>query len=166
MTTEYNELRRLAERASVGPWYCIPHPTERGADCRIDNTPVVPWENFGQIAYAHPRDAEFIAAANPAAILELLTALESAEATIAAKDAEIEADERNLCILTDALADASKENEALRQEVEALRGLLQVAACPANCIGGAYHGHDGEPVQCRFCYERSMLTPPTKETGQ
>lgn len=41
--------------------------------------------------------------------------------TLAAQQSEIEADGRNLCILTDALADASKKNEALRKEVEALR---------------------------------------------
>lgn len=50
------------------------------------------------------------------------------------------------------------EIEAELARYKALAGklaeLLKVFACPDNCIGGAYHGHYGEPIQCQFCYER------------
>jgi len=49
-----------------GPWYAIPkggNPEEACAMYRIDNRQDAPWENFGQIAYAHKDDAHLMAAA-------------------------------------------------------------------------------------------------------
>ena len=33
--------------------------------------------------------------------------------------------------------------------------LLKIAKCPMCDGGGAYHGHDGEPIQCQWCDEVS-----------
>ncbi len=57
----------------------------------------------------------------------------------------------------DLLIICAKERDRLTLENEALRGLLKVAECPEKCLGGAYHGLDGEPVQCQFCYEREQF---------
>ena len=47
-----------------------------------------------------------------------------------------------------------REYEARMVELE---GLLKVAVCPSNCTDGAYPDHQGEPVQCQFCYERNEV---------
>jgi len=68
-------------RATPGPWYAIPkgsNPEEACAMYRIDNRQDAPWENFGQIAYAHKDDAHLIAAAP-----DLYDALIDARDTIA-----------------------------------------------------------------------------------
>ena len=69
---DINELRRLAQAATPGPWgNTDPDPT-------IINSPY----NQLAICYRNSRaltDAKFIAAANPAAISELLDRLEAAE---------------------------------------------------------------------------------------
>jgi len=50
--------------------------------------------------------------------------------------------------------------EASQQEVEKLRELLKVSACP-NCDGGgAYYDNMGEVCQCQFCYEREQALQP------
>ncbi len=53
------------------------------------------------------------------------------------------------------------------ERVRELEILLKVAACPSSCIGGAYHGPHGEPVQCQFCYEREQaLSATAREVGE
>lgn len=81
------ELRRLAEAATQGEWKWD------GNVCDYDPYHESPWlvdekDSYppilgGQIKCANPANASYIAAANPAAILELLDRLEKAE-----KDAE------------------------------------------------------------------------------
>jgi len=57
--------------------------------------------------------------------------------------------------------------ESLQREVDKHSELLKVAACPEGCINGAIPVDDGyggcEARQCRFCYERNLLTPPEGE---
>lgn len=47
-------------------------------------------------------------------------------------------------------------------EIERLRKLLGVSACPANCEDGIIPEQIGpdewQPVQCQFCHERKELT--------
>ena len=54
--------------------------------------------------------------------------------------------------------------EVTRQR-DGLARLLEVSACPSNCIGGAYPGADGEPIQCQFCYERGGALAQLNEEG-
>ena len=54
---------------------------------------------------------------------------------------------------------------AQQKRVEELEALLKVAACPANCVDGAYHDNYGEPVQCQFCYEREQALSATAREG-
>ena len=42
-----------------------------------------------------------------------------------------------------------------KREIELAR-LLDVAACPINCEGGAYRDPYGDIGQCQFCYERKV----------
>ena len=59
-----------------------------------------------------------------------------------------------------------EEIKELRERIQQLETLLEIAACPNACIGGAIpHGDpsgDFEVEQCQFCYERDVLLP--KET--
>lgn len=55
------------------------------------------------------------------------------------------------------------ERDAMVVRNGELERLLLVAACPENCIDGAYHGHDGEPVQCQFCYARNAALTQGEE---
>lgn len=74
MNTE--ELKRLAEDATPGPWNIRPYVP--GIDCGVDGM-------FQVCHHASARDAAYIAAANPAAVLELIRQRD--ELLIAAKDA-------------------------------------------------------------------------------
>ena len=55
-----------------------------------------------------------------------------------------------------ALEIAAYKIDKLAQRLAEVEKLLEVSECPASCIDGAYHGHDGEPIQCQFCYERKQ----------
>ena len=49
-------------------------------------------------------------------------------------------------------------HEGCMAEIERLRGLLRVAACPADCTDGGIprnYGGEWELEQCQFCYERN-----------
>jgi hypothetical protein len=98
------ELRRLAEAATPGPWFCDGVSAEEGRgkytayevtvpNSRGDHQSIVDTFNSG-IAEIHEeeydrwdevgrRNAAFIAAANPAAILALIDRTEKAEAALA-----------------------------------------------------------------------------------
>ena len=72
---DINELRRLAQAATPGPW---------GTTDAVDKTIINSSFNQLAICYRNSRalkDAEYIAAANPAAINELLDRLELSEKT-------------------------------------------------------------------------------------
>jgi hypothetical protein len=47
--------------------------------------------------------------------------------------------------------------EKLEDKIEAAKGLLTAAVCPACDKSGAYYDNYGEPVQCQWCYEVSLL---------
>lgn len=71
-------------------------------------------------------DAEFIAAANPAAVLELIAEVEGLRAKHGRDSAEL----RRLCQARD---DARKERDQLKAEIEALRNLARELRGSAEC---------------------------------
>ena len=84
--TDREELRKLAEAATPGPWDCYrPHPNYRAYS--VDR--VMPGGYLGEdVATTGDVHAEkngaYIAAANPAAVLDLLDQLNAAESKLAA----------------------------------------------------------------------------------
>ena len=85
MTLDANELRRLAQAATPGPWKMLPVGDGRQkfavADSEFLSILTVTDEGGATFGTVYDdADAAFIAAANPQAILELLGRLEAAEA--------------------------------------------------------------------------------------
>ena len=121
--TNYQELKRLAEAATVGPWiagndddsdYYLVGPV---AFDRVVTHPVVKLHN--------ERNADYIAAASPDVVLGLIKSLE--HTTMAAEAEAKEVDERNAVI-----AGLRTQNqalmEALERMVESVTGVDQVSA--------------------------------------
>ena len=82
--TEREELRKLAEAATPGPWSLTDgDPAMNGQHWTIRRQGVAGIRVSG-FTYGSNGDAEFIAAANPAAVLGLLDQLDAAEAKLAA----------------------------------------------------------------------------------
>ena len=110
---DINELRRLAQAATPGPWILLPVGDKSKcfavADINLLSVLTVVDEcgtSFGAVYL--DGDAKFIAAANPAAVSELLDRLEAAE----------------------------KERDALRAKVEAMEQQGPVATVRINAING------------------------------
>lgn len=92
MTIDINELRRLAQAATPGPWFSdrrgniwrrpLSDLYENGG-CMAGDRPLAfvaaGWAGEGVTGYPVEDNARLIAAANPAAISELLDRLEAAE---------------------------------------------------------------------------------------
>lgn len=125
---DINELRRLAQAATPGPWY-IGSGTYEGRniysakavtdDEGFTYNPVVATaEDDGAVCW--DANARLIAAANPAAISKLLDRLEAAEKDIALKERVIDA-------FWSELAAVAKEHDALRAKVEAMERQKPVA---------------------------------------
>ena len=121
--TNYQELKRLAEAATVGPWiagndddsdYYLVGPV---AFDRVVTHPVVKLHN--------ERNADYIAAASPDVVLGLIKSL--GYTTMAAEAEAKEVDERNAVI-----AGLRTQNqalmEALERMVESVTGVDQVSA--------------------------------------
>ncbi len=119
---DINELRRLAQAATPGPWINhgrqpnvagLPHSAVAAKTllARVYS------EAYGDVEQ-ETANASFIAAANPAAISELLDRLEAAEKDIALKEKLIDA-------LGLGLNAAAHERDNLRAEVESWKGLAQ-----------------------------------------
>lgn len=88
MTIDINELRRLAQEATPGPWKMLPVGDGRQkfavADSEFLSILTVTDEGGATFGTVYDdADAEFIAAANPASISELLDRVEAAEKEIA-----------------------------------------------------------------------------------
>ena len=126
---DINELRRLTQEAKPGPWKaCRSHECFEGPYFEIDledeadyaTRPLTRIEaRSGVVAQAHDLfefdkdDANFIAAANPSAISELLDRLEAAEKDIA---------------LTERIIDSlGSELNAVANERDELRAKIQMA---------------------------------------
>lgn len=99
--SDINELRRLAQKATPGPWKMLLVGDGRQkfavADSEFLSILTVTDEGGGTFGTVYDDDdARFIAAANPAAISELLDSLEAAEKERDALRAENEALAANL----------------------------------------------------------------------
>lgn len=110
MTLDINELRRLAQAATPGPWKCedagfkwiISKPGDGYISrevCKLDGSTMS--------AFRQKENGPFIAAANPTAISELLNRLEAAEKDVALK-------ERVIDVLGSELNAVANERDALR----------------------------------------------------
>lgn len=99
MTIDTNELRRLAQAATPGPWYVTGKLT-RYVEARIDGGLIQevaacgPTKADGGYGPQQEANARLLAAANPATISELLDRLESAERERDALRAKVEQMER------------------------------------------------------------------------
>ena len=109
--SDINELRRLAQAATPGPWKLLPVGDKSKcfavADIDFLSVLTVVYEcgtSFGAVYF--DGDAKFIAAANPATVSELLDRLESTE-----KERDWNAER---------LEDALEELTALRAKIEAM----------------------------------------------
>ena len=84
---DINELRRLAQAATPGPWWVNQDSLNHGFECGVLEINAKDWHALAGawgVTGAKPSEegaanAAFIAAANPAAINELLDRLEAAE---------------------------------------------------------------------------------------
>ena len=123
---DINELRRLAQAATPGPWQFW----HGWVAANIDNDGGVvvaerPTPSGGKYQAKVDANFKFIAAANPATVIELLDRLEAAEKDIALKEriidslgSELNAVSNERDVLRDRLALESQENGALRDSVD------------------------------------------------
>ena len=81
ITLDLSEIKRLAEAATGGPWRVSRHETKtRGLDIMSDSICVAHVHLPAYVEQTRARaDAAFIVAANPSAVVALLSRLESAE---------------------------------------------------------------------------------------
>lgn len=104
MELNLNELERLAKAATPGPWHSpgMGEVHDDANDCVIVD---VCWREEGSlpddsVGNGTQEDADFIAAANPAVVLELVRRLREAEARVAELEAERAERERQEPIAT------------------------------------------------------------------
>lgn len=143
---EINELRRLAQAATPGPWKMLPVGDGRQkfavADSEFLSILTVTDEGGATFGTVYDdADAKFIAAANPAAINELLDRLEEAESDAleqarlngmgasreAALMAKLEAAERDRATFIMEIGNLCTKVEALREQLSKQRSLSQAA---------------------------------------
>ena len=144
-----NELRRLTQEATSGPWVATIVVTAVGVCHKVGPFPGKTTEHPPRHACLYvdydsaynPADREiyanaaFIAAANPTAISELLDRLEAAEKDVALKERVIDA-------LGAELNAVVKECDALRAKVEAMEQqepLITVLCEPDYWSNGHFH---------------------------
>ena len=119
------KLRRLAQEATPGPWKMLPVGDGRQkfavADSEFLSILTVTDEGDATFGTVYDdADAKFIAAANPAAITELLDRLEAAESELL-EEARLNGmgSEREASLMAK-LEAAEKERDALRAKIEAM----------------------------------------------
>jgi hypothetical protein len=126
MSEDHSELQRLAEAATPGPWNVannryggvirggpVQEFTNGSAQSQIVMCCGAEWMEPGQLE----RNAEFIAAANPTAVLALLT--ESRRNAV-----RLEVSEDTRVVIRNCLKTAESEIEQLKAKNEALRKAL------------------------------------------
>ena len=95
---DLDELQKLAEAATPGPWVADPPRAwdtdddggyQMQSSLRVMDAGSITWDDHGGEVF-RPEDAEFIAAANPQATLELIERMREAEAERDAATAAIE----------------------------------------------------------------------------
>jgi hypothetical protein len=119
---DINELRQLAQAATPGGWYVARgnyvYGCKEVTDGEEEWHPVIACTDDDEVSINFEGNANFIAAANPAVINELLDRIEAAEKDIALKERVIDS-------LGLALNAAAHERDNLRAEVESWKGLAQ-----------------------------------------
>lgn len=124
MTIDINEWRRLAQAATPGPWINYGRqPNAPGAPHSAVAAKTllarVYSEAYGDVAQ-ETANAAFIAAANPAAISEILDRLEAAESAWKESDKSCwDLTEKVIPNIREQLESAEKERDALRAKIEA-----------------------------------------------
>lgn len=129
MTININELRRLAQAATPGPWWVNQDGLNHGFERGVLEINANDWHALAgawAINGAKPSEegaanAAYIAAANPAAISELLDRLEATEK-------EREMDEERIANLMADLNRIGHENDALRTALADLLNDLEERA--------------------------------------
>ena len=127
---DINELRRLAQAATPGGWYVARGNYVYGVKEVTDGEevwhPVIACTDDDEVSINFEGNANFIAAANPATISELLDRLEAAEKE---RDAELLAMYRRVRDERDALRAALQHEtdcvEAAMAEIEAMRAKIE-----------------------------------------
>ena len=124
MTIDTNELRRLAQAATPGPWYVTGKLT-RYVEARIDGGLIQevaacgPTKADGGYGPQQEANARLIAAANPATITELLDRLEATKTAWKETDKACrDLTEKVIPNLRESLESAEKERDALRAKIE------------------------------------------------
>ncbi|MGI0560472.1 ead/Ea22-like family protein [Pseudomonas aeruginosa] len=125
--TDHAELRRLAKAATPGPWTLyVPEdyqgPEELpgyGVEC-AEGRAIVWGALEPETGCQFDRDAEFIAAANPQAILRLIEEVEKLRADTSSMRGSLKANSKCTKKLIKDGARAAKERDRLRAENEAL----------------------------------------------
>jgi len=90
MTINTQELRKLAEAATPGPWIA------GNGNVLSDTTGMSHFRPALRCGFGRPDDAEYIAAANPATVLALLDELDRLRAHMDGQALQLEAAERNV----------------------------------------------------------------------
>lgn len=121
-----NELRRLAQEATTGPWKILPIGGGRKklAVADSDFLSLLTITDEGDATFGtvyDDADAKFIAAANPSAISELLNRLESAESDCLEQARLNGMGASREAALMAKLEVVEKERDALRTEIQQLR---------------------------------------------
>jgi hypothetical protein len=169
MTPPHDDLRALAEKATPGPWRIGDEAPEEWwgkatADTVVTGPPYDggPWpicatNDDGIPTVGEVANAAYIAAANPTRVTALLDALR--ERTFRAETLERQWDhyiaQREQ--LRDALQDAQRENERLREALGYVHGGLCAMDKVGN-VGLAESIHIGDMVQA---IDAALSTPPT-----
>ena len=144
MTIDTNELRRLAQAATPGPWYVTGKLT-RYVEALIDGGLIQevaacgPTKADGGYGPQQEANARLIAAANPAAISELLDHLEAAEKEIESWKGVAKQFGNDTDTLRTHLSFAKDELNRLRARIEAMENQEPVASV-WRCDNGHIHG--------------------------
>lgn len=146
MTIDMNELRLLAQAATPGPWHLHQDGLNHGFPRGVMEINAGDWQAFagawaisgGKPSEEGAANAAFIAAANPATVIELLDLLEAAE----------------------------EDRDTLRAEVESWKGLAQQFGNEADALRAKIEAMEkqepiGEmrevsPLNWELCWFRSV----------
>ena len=125
------ELRRLAQAATSGEWYVVRgnhiYGRKKVTDGEEEWHPLIACTDDDEVNVNFEANASFIAAANPAAISELLDRLEAAEKERDALRDRLALESQENGALRDSVDRACEERDALRAKIEAMEKQEPVA---------------------------------------
>ena len=172
------ELRRLAQAASPGPWWVNQDGLNHGFERGVAEINSKEWHalagartiNGAQHSEEGAANAEFIAAANPAAITELLERLEAAESArrddyqnwMTALDrnaellAKLEAAEKDIALKERIIDSLGSELNAVANERDAMRAMLRAALDVLEDVKGNINPERGYADELEADVERAI----------